>query len=65
MPETAYYTATCRECGAVTGACVDDQHPDVAKDVSDWIKRGRMVQRVTERPAEMRRCSCPKGAKPK
>lgn len=50
------------KCGCVTAGCVDDPQfaKYTAKDISDWIKDGRIVERVTGTYFKNNFCKCPK-----
>ena len=51
------------DCGCVTAACVDDPNhkKDTAKFISDLIKDGRIVERITDKEftENVRLCRCP------
>ena len=50
------------KCGCVTGACVDDPQfaKYTAKDISDWVKEGRIVERVPGQFVKDNFAICPK-----
>ena len=54
------YIATCRSCGEVYGATVDDpEYPkDTACIVAEWIKEGGIVERVESKEVRKRFSSC-------
>lgn len=47
MIEHEYGYAAFEKCGCMTGAVVDMADADTAKDVADFIKSGRRVERMT------------------
>jgi hypothetical protein len=50
------------KCGCITAVCVDEPQyaKQTAKDISDWVKEGRTVERVTGGYAKDNFCKCPK-----